>query len=155
MQDRTTQSINILILKLILILSWTRFTIQFLICVYFQIDRASLSINGDYNYCGGYGVKVTIYSFGGSTCTLSHGDFSTGDLIEWDKTTSNIEKLNCYIARGEKKIKFKFTTTQGTQEAFCPKKMYIKAGNENFYQNFDYYSHDSSMDNKTFFATKD
>ena len=133
MQDRTTQSINILILKLILILSWTRFTIQFLICVYFQIDRASLSIY-NYNYCGGYGVKVTIYTFGGGTCTLSYGDFSTGDLIEWDKTTSNIEKLNCYIARGEKKIKFKFTTEQGSKEAFCPKKMYIKAGNENFYQ---------------------
>ena len=129
--------------------------------MYFQIDGASLSIYNN-NACGGWGVRVTIYTFGGGTCTVSHGEFSSGQTMEWDRTNFyNQEdagkriKNYCYIARGENYIEFKFTTKQGTRETFCPKTMYIKAGNEKFHRRFsDYYYHHSDLDYSTFNATK-
>ena len=114
---------------------------------------------GSGNYCGGHGVQVIIEG-GGINCTTSeHGSFSTGASLTWKSDTLGTchDKL---FQRDLPLLTFKFKTTTGAFEGFCPMSLTIRgdSGNQLYVATSEDIStsghHDTEEDEKTFIAKR-
>merc|ERR1711990_658197 len=119
-----------------------------------KVTEVKLQI-GSATGCGGYGVEVNIEG-GGSNCrTSEHGSFSAKANLTWkgpELGTCNDTPFNKDLSS----LTFQFKTTPGDLEAFCPKILEIKLGDQLYKATSKdistYKNHNTKEDKKTFTA---